>query len=59
MKYYCDEFNGQNATSVVITSCTVEQQNQFLKENPDLLLISIVNKNADICDNRMYIIFLL
>lgn len=54
-KYYCDEFNPENITTVVITSCSMEKQQQFLKENPDLLLISVVDKSGDTCDNRMYI----
>lgn len=33
----------------------MEEQQQFLKENPDLLLISVVDKSGDTCDNRMYI----
>lgn len=60
-KYYCDNVTASDITEsqIVVTSCSVDYQLEYIKENPDLLLISVINKNEDICENKMYFIYLL
>lgn len=58
-KYYCDDFDPSSITTIIITSCSQEMQSHFLDINSDLLIMSVINKNSDVCDNRMYILLLL
>lgn len=56
VKYYCDNVNSTLFEGdVVITSCSTEIQTKIADDNDDLILFSLINKNEDICDNRMYI----
>lgn len=59
-KYYCDNVTASDITEsqIVVTSCSVDYQLEFIKDNPDLLLISVINKDEDICENKMYIYLL-
>lgn len=56
IKYYCnssDEID-TSTSQIVITSCSSEEQIAILENHPELLLLSISDKEGDICNNDMY-----
>lgn len=56
IKYYCnssDEID-TSISQIVITSCSSEEQLAILENYPELLLLSISDKEGDICNNDMY-----
>lgn len=60
VKYYCEDISGSiNGSEIVITSCDIDIQAEIIENNPDLLLISIVDRYEEVCDNRMYKYFYL